>query len=286
LAKTYRVIEIRDAAPGAAAARAEQTGAQEGRAAMPSLCVIQHTSAEYLGLIEDHLEGRGIRFRYFRPFTTGGSLPKSDAVGDGLVLLGGGPWGSAGARDLPTLEKEVSIVRTCLERERPVIGIGLGAQILALAAGGGSEPAALKFEVTTAVRTLDAGLNGYLPERYPLALYMRDWPVPPDGARILARDPAGRAVLWQVGRSAFGFAGHPGLKVAMVEDLIMEFDESPEDAGPQLDKLRAAQHALEDSLVPMMTGLVQLTGWMELGAGGAATPLAPPAPPEAPGRAA
>jgi hypothetical protein len=27
------------------------------------LHVIQHDSAEYLGLIEDHLEGRGVRFR-------------------------------------------------------------------------------------------------------------------------------------------------------------------------------------------------------------------------------
>jgi len=230
---------------------------------MPRLCVIQHTSAEYLGLIEDHLEGRGIRFRYFRPFTTGGSLPKSDAVGDGLILLSGGPWGTAGVRDLPTLEQEVSLTRACLKRECPVIGIGLGAQILALAAGGRSEPAALKFEVTTAYRTLDTGLNGYLPEEYPLALYMRDWPVPPEDARVLAKDGAGRPVLWQAGRAAIGFAGHPGLKVAMVEDLIMEFDESPDNAGPELDKLRAVQHALEDSLVPIMTGLVQLTAWME-----------------------
>jgi hypothetical protein len=119
----------------------------------------------------------------------------------------------------------------------------------------------------TAHRTLDAGLNGYLPAKYPLALYMRDWPVPPDHARVLAEDGAGRAVLWQLGRSAFGFAGHPGLKVAMVEDLIMEFEDSPENPRPELDKLRAAQHEIEDSLVPMMTGLVQLTGWMELGAG-------------------
>ena len=29
---------------------------------MKTLVVIQHTSAEYLGLIEDHFEGRRIRF--------------------------------------------------------------------------------------------------------------------------------------------------------------------------------------------------------------------------------
>jgi len=56
-----------------------------------TLTVIQHTSAEYLGNIEDHLEGRRIRFRYARPFATGGRMPKAGQLLDGLVLLGGGP---------------------------------------------------------------------------------------------------------------------------------------------------------------------------------------------------
>ena len=230
---------------------------------MRLISVVQHTSAEYLGLIEDHLEGRGIRFKYFRPFTEGGRLPEIDSVRDGLILLGGGPWGSAGGRDVPTLAQEVKLAHASLMFESPVIGIGLGAQILALAAGGSSEPASLEFEMTAARRVDAAALNGYLPERYPLAIYMRDWPVPPAHARILARDRKERAVLWQIGERAFGFAGHPGLKVAMVEDLIMEFEESPVDAAPALERLRLAQRPMEDALVPMMTGLVQLTGWMQ-----------------------
>lgn len=230
---------------------------------MRLVSVVQHTSAEYLGLIEDHLEGRGIRFQYFRPFTAGGKLPDQDGVRDGLVLLGGGPWGSAGGHDVPTLREEIKLARAALMFESPVIGIGLGAQILAIAAGGRSEPSGLEFEVTTA-RRVDAGaLDGYLPEEYPLAIYMRDWPVPPAHARVLARDRKGRDALWQIGECAFGFAGHPGLKVAMVEDLIMEFDESPGDAGPGLQQLRAAQASIEDALVPIMTGVVRLAGWMQ-----------------------
>jgi len=230
---------------------------------MKLLHVIQHTSAEYLGLIEDHLEGRGIRFRYHRPFTGKAPLPHADAIADGLILLGGGPWGTAGTRDLPTRGQEIELARGCLARDVPVVGIGLGAQILALAAGGGSEVHPLEFTVTVADRTEPSALNGYLPQRYPLAVYMRDWPRPPAAASVLARDPRGRAALWQIGASALGFAGHPGLKVAMVEDLIMEFEESPADVEAGLAKLRTAQHAIEDALVPTMTGLVQLTGWMD-----------------------
>jgi GMP synthase-like glutamine amidotransferase len=229
----------------------------------PLLHVVQHTSAEYLGLIEDHLEGRGIRFRYYRPFTGKVALLAPAFVTHGLILLGGGPWGSAGVRDVPTLAAEVALARGCLARNVPMVGIGLGAQILALAAGGGVDAAPLEFAVTTATRSDDAALNGYLPPSYPLAVYMRDWPRPPDDAAILARDPRGRPALFRVGEHGFGFAGHPGLKVAMVEDLIMEFEESPSGIDAPLAALREAQRALEDALVPIMTGLVQLAGWMD-----------------------
>jgi GMP synthase-like glutamine amidotransferase len=225
--------------------------------------VLQHTSAEFLGLIEDHLEGRGVRFHYCRPFTGKVPLPKLEAVGQGLVLLGGGPWGSAGARDVPTLSGEVLLARQCLEKDLPVIGIGLGAQILSLAAGGRPEPAPLEFSIGVARRSREDALAGYLPREYPLAVYMRDWPSAPPGAQVLATDARGRVALWQHGRAAFGFAGHPGLKVAMVEDLVMEFEESPAGVGPGLERLRGVQRSIEDALVPIMTGLVQCAGWMD-----------------------
>ncbi|HEX2332093.1 MAG TPA: gamma-glutamyl-gamma-aminobutyrate hydrolase family protein [Burkholderiales bacterium] len=225
--------------------------------------VVQHTSAEFLGLIEDHLEGRGIRFRYCRPFTGKVPLPKPDALDQGLVLLGGGPWGSAGTRDVPTLSSEVELAKACLREGKPIVGIGLGAQILALAAGGNAQKNELEFSVGVAKRVKPAALEGYLPPEYPLAVYMRDWPLPPPGAEVLAVDAKGRAALWQLDSRALGFAGHPGLKVAMVEDLVMEFEEVAPDADAGLAALRAAQRGLEDALVPIMVGVVKLMHWMD-----------------------
>ncbi len=232
--------------------------------AVKTLAVVQHTSAEYLGLMEDHFEGRRIRFRYFRPFTAGGKLPQPGQIADGLILLGGGPWGATpGAHRLPTLDGEVALTATALAAQNPVIGIGLGAIILALAAGGGAAPAPLAFEVTAARRTEEGALAGYLPERYPLVCYGRDAPVLPREAQVLARDEGGRPALFQFGERAFGFAGHPGIKSAMVEDLIMEFAEAPAEPEPGLRALRAAQGAIETALVPIMTGLVRCTGLMQ-----------------------
>jgi GMP synthase-like glutamine amidotransferase len=231
---------------------------------MKTLAVIQHTSSEYLGLIEDHLEGRRIRFRYFRPFTAGGRLPGLGDVTGGLVLLGGGPWGAApGTHRLPTLDAETQLASSALAAAYPVIGIGLGAQILALAAGGSVTAAPLVFDVGLATRTIDDALAGFLPARYPLVRYQRDTALLPPQARVLAKDDGGRPVLFECGARAFGFSGHPGIKSAMVEDLIMEFAEAPADPEPRLLALRAARVAIEDALVPIMTGLVQCTGLME-----------------------
>ena len=228
---------------------------------MNVVAVIQHTAGEYLGLIEDHLEGRRVRFQYYRPFAAG-KLPAPELPADALLLLGGGPWGAGGSRDLPTLQQEVELVRQRLEEGTPVIGFGLGAQILALASGGGVEARDLSFEILTARRLRDDALNGYLPADFHQVIYMRDWPRPPEAAIVLAEDDRGRPALWQVGENAYGFSGNPGIKLGMVEDLIMEFEEIPEDAAAQLEKLRPLQPVLEDELVPIMTGLVQCTSLM------------------------
>lgn len=230
---------------------------------MKQLTVIQHTSADYLGLIEDHLEGRRIRFHYHRPFTEAGVVPRFEAVGDGLILLGGGPWGSAGERDLPTLAEEVALARACFMSGIPIIGIGLGAQIVALATDGSVEPAPLDFTTEEASRVDDEALAGFMPERWLNPVYMRDRPVPPTFAKVLAREPDGSPAAFQIGQNIFGFTGHPGFKRAMAEDLIMEFEEVPEKPGAALDTLGMRKHDIADALVPMMTGIVQLTGWME-----------------------
>ena len=229
---------------------------------MRSLGVIQHTSPDYLGLIEDHLEGRRIGFRYFRPFTENTVVPPFEEIGDCLCLLGGGPWGAAGTRDVPTLAEEVALARTALMMDHPILAFGLGAQILALAADGKVEPAPLAFRVGHVTRTEETALNGFLPERVPCVSYMRDRAVPPAYARVLAEDEEGDPALWQIGDKVLAFSFHPGFKLAIAEDLIMEFEESPDGIGPDLTRAGAMKREIEDALVPMMTGIVQILGLM------------------------
>jgi len=157
------------------------------------------------------------------------------------VLLGGGPWGSAGGRNVPTLIEELTLTKAALQKGLPVLGIGLGAQLLSIMAGGAVQQTDLRFEVGEARRVDAEALDGFLPERYPLVIYGRDRPLPPPEARVLALDSAGHPALFQIGANALGFTGHPGVKAAIIEDLIMEFEEAPADPGPTLARLRETQ---------------------------------------------
>ena len=229
-----------------------------------TLTVLQHTSAEYLGLIEDHLEGRRIRFRYSRPFATGGRVPKPGQLLDGLVLLGGGPWGSAGDRNVPTLIEELTLTKAALQKGLPVLGIGLGAQLLAIIAG--------RFRTADRPRaSTSARRRAWTRMRWQVTCRnaFRSWsmdvtgPCLPDDARILAVDAAGHPAVFQVGANALGFTGHPGVKAAIIEDLVMEFEEAPADPGPATCGLRTLQRSIEDALVPIMTGVVKVLKLME-----------------------
>ena len=150
-----------------------------------------------------------------------------------------------------------------LDMGKPVLVFGLGAHILAIAAGGSSEPAPLVFEIGYATRVADGALAGFMPERFPHVTYMRDRPQPPPDAQVLAVDGSGQPAVFQVGVNALGFCGHPGFKTAMAEDLIMEFEEAPEDPAPRLQQLQMLVPEIEDALVPIMTGIVKVTGLMQ-----------------------
>lgn len=229
---------------------------------MKTICVLQHVEAEYLGLMEDHLESRNIRFQYSRPFVPGGRVPKDADGFDGLVLLGAGPLGVVSGSLVPSLAAELRLAADFLARDLPVVGIGIGAVMLAVAAGGGAEEAPLRFEVGEVRRVEEGALGGHMPQSFPAAAYLRDRPVLPSAARTLAVDAAGRPAVFAVGGKSLGFLGHPGIKSGMIEDLVMEFDESPEGIAEGLEQLRAVQGGIAEALTGLMVGVVERAGWM------------------------
>jgi GMP synthase-like glutamine amidotransferase len=229
---------------------------------MKTVLVVQHTEAEYLGLIEDHFEGRNIRFSYARPFAHGGGIPAERGSHDGLVLLGAGPYGLVSGHLLPSAMPEMRLTKAFLDAGLPVVGIELGALILGAAAGGGADEAPLRLEIAEARRMSDDALGGHLPARFPLACYLRDRPVLPPGAEVLAADDDGAPLVFSIGGRSLGFLGHPGTKSGMVEDLVMEFAETPPGTAEALAALRGRQGEVAAALSDMMVGICRHTGLM------------------------
>ncbi|MDX5932599.1 type 1 glutamine amidotransferase [Acidiphilium acidophilum] len=229
---------------------------------MITLGVLQHTDSEYLGLMEDHFEGRNIRFHYIRPFTPGATIPATAEGFAGLIVLGAGPRGAVSGDLLASLGPELRLIRDAIARQLPIVGLGLGAAMLAIATGGGAEDTRLRLEVVRARRSDPAALGGMMPVEFPIVIYGRDRAILPPGAEILATTTGNEPAVFRINNNCLGFIGHPGIKRAMIEDLVMEFDEAPEDITPGLVRLGEEQRAIADALTPIMVGLIKVTGWM------------------------
>jgi len=230
---------------------------------MKTLCILQHIEAEYLGLLEDHLESRNIRFHYVRPFTPGGVIPSTVEGVDGLILLGAGQYGIVSGHLIPSLGRELRLTADFLARRLPVVGIGVGACILTAAAGGGADEATLRFVVEKARRTTPDALGGHLPQTFPAAVYMRDRPILPPDSRVLAVGETGAPLVFQIRDNCIGFLGHPGAKYGMIEGVIMESDDVPDRTAEALSELRVVQGEIAAALTEIMVGLIKQTHWMQ-----------------------
>jgi len=105
---------------------------------MRKLLVLQHVASEPLGHLDPLLRESGIRIRY----VNFGRDPRAEPDirrYDGLVVLGG-PMNVDQVDHHPHLQTEMTIIREAIRSDRPVLGICLGAQLLAAAMGGEVRP--------------------------------------------------------------------------------------------------------------------------------------------------
>lgn len=98
---------------------------------MPRLLVFQHVAHEILGTLDPLLRDRGFRIRYVNFDRHPDAEPSTEGY-DGLVVLGG-PMSADDTERYPHLAVEAAAIRKAVDQGIPVLGICLGAQLLALA---------------------------------------------------------------------------------------------------------------------------------------------------------
>ena len=100
---------------------------------MGKILVFQHVPYEILGTFDPMIRDRGFRVRYINFGRDPDSVPNVTKY-DGLIVLGG-PMNVGQADDYPHLKTELEALRIALDNEIPIMGICLGAQLLAKTLG-------------------------------------------------------------------------------------------------------------------------------------------------------
>lgn len=190
--------------------------------ASPGDCtVIRHVEIEDLGYIGEALEAVGIRPVY----VDAESLTDGRLVGrvGGLIVLGG-PMGAYELDRYPYLQFEIDLIRDTLAAARPILGVCLGAQLLAAAAGARVYPGARGKEIGWApVQLTELGVDDPLwagfPETFDTFHWHGDTFDLPADADLLAHSER-YVQAFRLGPSAYGVQFHPEVVPAQLEAWI------------------------------------------------------------------
>jgi len=201
-----------------------------------SAIVLQHTPTEGPERVATILAARGIRYET-RALHAGAPVPDPDEIGrEQLLVVMGGQMGvaDAGSPAYPFLAAEIALLRQLIARDVPVLGICLGSQLLAAAAGARVYPNTRPGPAGNPVPAREVGwgevdLHGTdrepalagLPARPMMLHWHGDTYDLPAGAVHLASTPICRHQAYRIGR-AFGLQFHPELERETIAVWVRE----------------------------------------------------------------
>lgn len=105
---------------------------------MKPVLVVQHVAAEGPGAIGRQLAAAGFDLdirAVWRDGDGAGELPRSLRDHSALVIMGG-PMAAHSDAGFPTRSRELALARQAIAQDLPTLGVCLGAQLIAVAAGG------------------------------------------------------------------------------------------------------------------------------------------------------
>lgn len=225
---------------------------------MRSVLVIQHIGCETLGLFENE-SGDSLSFSYLRPYA-GDSVPASLERWDSLIILGG-PMAVYELESNPYLEPELELIGRTIESGAPLIGICLGAQLIAKAAGSRVYAGPVRevgwSEVTlTAAASSDSLFSG-LPQRLPVFQLHEDSFDLPAGAARLAGNDIYENQAFRVGAKAYGLQFHVEATPKLVSEWAGEYTEYIEGAGTNRSEVLVNLEGRCEALRPIASQIIR-----------------------------
>ncbi len=208
-----------------------------------SWLVLRHAQAEGIGLLGNALRERGIHHRAL-DIARGEPVPKDLRGLGGLIVLGG-PMGAYEQDKHPFLRSETALLEKAIAAGRPVLGICLGAQLIAQVLGARVYPGD-KREVGWAPVTLTADgrddplFAGGDASLTVFHLHGDTYELPPDAAN-LATSTVYEQQAFRWGEIVYGFQFHLEFTESIITRLAQEPDSQRymTDAGADVKQIVA-----------------------------------------------
>ncbi len=184
--------------------------------------VIRHVAFEDLGLWEAPLQNYGT-IRYFQAGVDDLSICLRDQP-ELLVVLGG-PIGVYETDQYPFLDTELSLIRQRLQNQLPTLGICLGAQLIAAAAGARVYPSGVKEIGWGSIKLTAAGesscLRHLVDSRYTVLHWHGDTFDLPQDAELLASTELVKNQAFVLGRKILALQFHVEADPGQIESWLI-----------------------------------------------------------------
>lgn len=224
----------------------ESSAALDRPLPMSRLLVFQHVAAEPLGTLDPLIRARGHRIRFVNFERHPDAVPSVDGY-QGLIVLGG-PMNVADRDRLGHLRVELTQIERALTQGKPVLGICLGAQLLAHVLGARVErnptPEIGWYELEATTAAADDPVLAPLGSRAPVFQWHSYTFDLPSGATHLARTTTCEQQAFRYGASVYGFQFHLEVDARLIERWLSRPSYARELAaaglGHDADEIRAA----------------------------------------------
>ena len=181
----------------------------------------RHVPFEGLGLIEPVLRARHIEVEHADLYRAGAALPDIAAY-DALIFMGG-PMSVND--DLPDLRQEMECIRLAMAQRQPVLGVCLGAQLIARAAGATVRRNPTKEIGWYELRFTDAAANDRLfhglSRETVFHWHGETFDLPP-GAELLASSALCRNQAFRIGEEVYGLQFHLEVTPDMIANWCVQ----------------------------------------------------------------